>query len=111
MFEMPGLSDGGGGYAVLERMEGEVPGYLSYSADEGEVVCVFEGVGAAEEFYDRWKAQIPSTDWRVVKLGNEDLADVLKNFDLVVVNPNPVPGSQEYLYWRDDFLASLGGRG
>lgn len=103
---------GGAGYAVLERTEGEVPGYLSYSAEEGEeVVCVFAGLGAAEEFYDRWKAQIPGNDWRAVRLGRADLEDVLRNFDLVVVDPDPVPGSQEYLYLRDDFLASLGGGG
>lgn len=105
MSETPG---GSSGYAVLERIEDEVPGYLSYSAEEGEVVCLFEGTGEAEEFYERWQAQIPGGGWRAVRLGKEDLADVLKNFDLVVVNPNPVPGSQEYLYWRNDFLASLG---
>ncbi len=104
MFETPG---NGNGYAVLERLEGEVPGYLSYSADEGEVVCVFEGLGEAEEFYERWRAQIPGDGWRAVRLEKEELDDVLKNFDLVVVNPNPVPGSQEYLYRRDDFMASL----
>lgn len=104
-------TSGGGGYAVLERMEGEVPGYLSYSAQEGEVVCVFEGFGEAEDFYERWQAQIPGGGWRAVGIGKDDLVDVLKNFDLVVVNPNPVPGSQEYLYWRDDFLDSLGGGG
>jgi hypothetical protein len=98
----------GSGYAVLERMEGEVPGYLSYSADEGEVVCVFEGLGGAEDFYERWRAQIPGGGWRAVRLEREDLEDVLKNFDLVVVNPNPTPGSQEYMYRRDDFLSSLG---
>lgn len=102
---------GGAGYAVLERTEGEVPGYLSYSADEGEVVCVFEGLGEAENFYDRWQAQIPGNDWQAVRLEREDLGDVLRHFDLVVVNPDPVPGSQEYLYRRDDFLASLGGGG
>lgn len=109
MFEA--LRGGSDGYAVLERMEGEVPGYLSYSAEEGEVVCVFEGVGEAEDFYERWQAQIPGANWRAVTLEREDLEDVLKNFDLVVVNPNPVPGSQEYLYWREDFLSSLGGGG
>jgi hypothetical protein len=102
---------GGGGYAVLERMEGEVPGYLSYSTEEGEVVCVFESIGEAEDFYERWRDQIPDVGWRAVRLENEDLRDVLKNFDLVVVNPNPMPGSQEYMYRRDDFLASLGGAG
>lgn len=107
MFE----TDGGVGYAVLERTEGEVPGYLSYSAEEGEVVCVFEGLGEAENFYDRWQAQIPGNDWRAVRLDREDLGDVLRHFDLVAVNPDPVPGSQEYLYQRDDFLASLGGGG
>lgn len=108
MFETP---DGGDSYAVLERMEGEVPGYLSYSAEEGEVVCVFEGLGEAEEFYDRWRAQIPGGGWRAVRLERGDLEEVLGNFDLVVVNPNPVPGSQEYMYRRDDFIASLGGVG
>lgn len=106
---MAGAASGGGGYAVLERMEGDVPGYLSYSAEDGEVVCVFEGPDAAESFYERWQAQIPGDDWRAVGLGGEDLEDVLRHFDLVVVNPDPVPGSQEYLYWRDDFIASLGG--
>lgn len=102
-------ANGGVGYAVLERMEGEVPGYLSYSADEGEVVCVFKGLGEAEGFYERWQAQIPGDDWQAVRLGGQDLEDVLRHFDLVVVNPNPAPGSQEYLYWKEDFIASLGG--
>ena len=106
---MAEVANGGVEYAVLERMEGEVPGYLSYSADEGEVVCVFEGLGEAEGFYERWQAQIPGDDWRAVRLGGQDLEDVLRHFDLVVVNPNPAPGSQEYLYWKNDFIASLGG--
>lgn len=104
---MPGVGDNG--YAVLEKLEGEVPGYLSYSAEEGEVVCVFEGLAEAEGFYDRWQAQIPGGGWRAVRVGKEDLADILKNFDLVVVNPDPVPGSREYLYRRDEFLDSTRG--
>lgn len=107
---MSEAANGGGVYAVLERMEGEVAGYLSYSAEEGEVVCVFEGLGDAEAFYDRWQGQIPGNDWRAVRLERGELEEVVGHFDLVVVSPDPVPGSQEYMYWRDDFIASLGGR-
>lgn len=107
MFEMPSSDDKG--YALLERLEGNVPGYLSYSAEGGEVVCVFEGAEEAESFYERWQAQIPGGGWLAVRLEKEDFLEVLRNFDLVVVNLNPVPGSQEHLYWRDDFLDSLGG--
>jgi hypothetical protein len=38
-------------YELLGRMEGNIPGYLSYSAEEGEVVCVFESTTEAEQFY------------------------------------------------------------
>lgn len=106
MFEMLGSDDKG--YALLERLEGDVPGYLSYSTEEGEVVCVFNGMEEAESFYERWRAQIPGGGWLAVTLDKDGFLEVLRNFDLVAVNPNPMPGSQEYLYRRDDFLASLG---
>ena len=95
------------GYVLLGRMEGDVPGYLSYSADEGEVVCVFRGAAEAEEFYMHWRARIPGEGWGAVRLPTEDLVRVLENFDLVSVSPQPNPGVTEYLYAVEDFVRSL----
>ena len=103
-----GLEAGGGGeYVLLGRMEGEVPGYLSYGAQEGEVLCVFRGVAEAEAFYERWWRQIPGEGWRAERLDAGELRAVLKNFDLVSLDPDPVPGSTEYLHTVDDFTRSL----
>ena len=38
-------------YELLGRMEGNIPGYLSYSAEECVVACVFESTTEAEQFY------------------------------------------------------------
>jgi hypothetical protein len=97
-----------GGYALLGRMEGDVPGYLSYSVAEGEVLCVFEGRAEAEQFYDLWRSQIPGEGWGPVVLEPGELASVVEeNFDLVSVNPRPVPGTTEYLLPAEDFVRSL----
>jgi hypothetical protein len=95
------------GYVMLERMEGNIPGYLSYSAREGEVVCVFESVIEAEQFYMYWRARIPGEGWGAVRLEIEEMIEVLRNFDLVSVNPRPEPGATEYLYTVEDFVHTL----
>jgi hypothetical protein len=88
-------------------MEGNVPGYLSYSADEGEEVCVFGGAIEAEQFYMHWRARIPGEGWGAVRPETEELIKVLRNFDLVSVNPQPDPGATEYLYPVEDFVRAL----
>ena len=98
---------GDDGYVLLGRMEGNVPGYLSYGADEGEVVCVFNGAAEAEEFYMHWRARIPGEGWGAVRLSTEDLIGALENFDLVSVSPKPNPGATEYLYTVEDFVRTL----
>ena len=95
------------GYVLLGRMEGDVPGYLSYSTEEGEVVCVFESAIEAEQFYMRWRARIPGEGWGTVRPGTGELVKVLQNFDLVSVNPRPDPGATEYLYPVEDFVRTL----
>ena len=95
------------GHVLLERMEGNIPGYLSYSAREGEVVCVFESVIEAERFYMHWRARIPDEGWSAVRLETEELVKVLRNFDLVSLNPQPEPGATEYLYTVGDFIHTL----
>ena len=95
------------GYVLLGRMEGSVPGYLSYGAEEGEVLCVFESAEEAERFYVHWQARIPGAGWGAVRLENAELVAVLQNFDLVSVNPRPEPGTTEYLYTVEDFVRSL----
>ena len=97
----------GEGYVLLGRMEGGVPGYLSYSAGEGEVICLFESVLEAEQFYMHWRARIPGEGWGAVRLEIGELMKVLRNFDLVSVNPRPDPGSTEYLYTVEDFIREL----
>ena len=94
-------------YVLMERMEGSVPGYLSYSAREGEVVCVFESFVEAERFYGHWRSRIPGEGWGAVRLETKELVKVLRNFDLVSVNPRPEPGSTEYLYTVEDFVRTL----
>ena len=95
------------GYVLLGRMEGNVPGYLSYSAEEGEVVCVFGGTIEAERFYMHWRTRIPGEGWGAVRPETEELIKVLRNFDLVSVNPQPDPGATEYLYPVEDFVRVL----
>lgn len=97
----------GEGYVLLGRMEGGVPGYLSYSVEEGEVVCVFRSMEEAERFYIHWRARIPGEGWGAARLRVEDLAKVLRNFDLVSVSPQPDPGATEYLYTVEDFTRAL----
>jgi hypothetical protein len=97
----------GEGYVLLGRMEGNVPGYLSYGAQEGEVVCIFESVIEAEQFYMHWRARIPGEGWGAVRLETGALVNVLQNFDLVSVNPQPSPGTTEYLYTVEDFISTL----
>jgi hypothetical protein len=92
------------GYVLLGRMEGSVPGYLSYGAEEGEVVCVFESAIEAEQFYMHWRARIPGEGWGAVRPEVGELIKVLQNFDLVSVNPRPNPGATEYLYTVEDFV-------
>lgn len=94
-------------YVLLGRMEGDIPGYLSYEVEEGEVVCVFESVTEAKRFYGRWRARIPGRGWGAVLLETEELVEVLRNFDLVCVNPRPDPGTIEYLYTVEDFVRTL----
>lgn len=101
----------GEGYVLLERMEGNIPGYLSYGAEEGEVVCVFGSVAEAERFYEHWRARIPGEGWGAVRLGTGELVEVLRNFDLVAVDPKPNPGATEYLYTVEDFVRTLRGSG
>ncbi len=95
------------GYVLMGRMEGNIPGYLSYGIREGEVICVFESVVEAERFYMHWRARIPGEGWGAVRLETEELIKVLRNFDLVSVNPQPDPGSTEYLYTVEDFVDTL----
>ncbi|MDP8951978.1 MAG: hypothetical protein M3N18_07045 [Actinomycetota bacterium] len=95
------------GYVLLGRMEGNIPGYLSYGAKEGEVVCVFESTVEAEQFYVHWRARIPGGGWGAVRLEPGELIEVLRNFDLVSVNPRPEPGAAEYLYTVEDFVRML----
>lgn len=95
------------GYVLLGRLEGNVPGYLSYSAEEGEVICVFESAVEAEQFYMHWRARIPGEGWGTVRPGTEELINVLQNFDFVSVNPQPDPGATEYLYPVEDFVRAL----
>ena len=95
------------GYVLLGRMEGNVPGYLSYSAEEGEVVCVFGDTIEAERFYMHWRTRIPGEGWGAVRPETEELIKVLRNFDLVAVNPQPDPGATEYLYPVEDFVRVL----
>jgi len=95
------------GYVLLGRMEGNVPGYLSYGVEEGEVVCVFENVIEAEQFYMHWRARIPGEGWGAVRLETGELIKVLENFDLVSVNPQPNPGATEYLHAVEDFVRAL----
>ncbi len=104
MFDYPWEGEG---YVLLGRMEGSVPGYLSYSAQEGEVICLFESVLEAEQFYVRWRARIPGEGWGAVRLENGELLKVLRNFDLVSVNPQPDPGATEYLQLVEDFVREL----
>ena len=92
MFDYPREGEG---YVLLGRMEGGVPGYLSYSVRE------------AEQFYVRWRAGIPGKGWGAVRLEIGELIKVLLNFDLVSVNPRPDPDATEYLYTAEDFVRGL----
>jgi len=104
MFENPRAGEG---YVLLGRVEGNIPGYLSYGVEEGEVVCVFRSLEEAERFYMHWRARIPGEGWGAVELDDRDLVEVLGNFDLVSVSPQPEPGLTEYLYTVEDFLSTL----
>ena len=95
------------GYVLLGRMEGNIPGYLSYEANEGEVVCVFRSATEAERFYVRWRARIPGGGWGAVRLETGELIKVLQNFDLVSVGPQAEPGATEYLYTVEEFVRAL----
>lgn len=55
-----------------------IPGYLSYSAEEGEVVCVFESEIEAEQLYTYWRARISGEGWDTVRPGTEELIKVDK---------------------------------
>lgn len=105
-FEQPRADDVG--YAVLERMEGSVPGYLSYGIREGEVLCVFRSTAEAQEFYEHYGERIPGEGWRAVEPETEELVAVAKNFDLISVSPKTTPGATEYLLAAEDFARSLG---
>lgn len=95
------------GYVLLGRMEGDVPGYLSYGVEEGEVLCVFRGAVKADEFYEFWKERIPGEGWHSVQLDIEGLSEVVRKFDLVSVDPRPVPGATEYLLPSQEFVSTL----
>lgn len=95
------------GYVLLGRMEGDVPGYLSYGAEKGEVLCVFRGAVKADEFHEFWRGRIPGEGWRAVRLDIEGLAEVVGRFDLVSVDPRPAPGTTEYLLTSEEFVSSL----
>lgn len=92
---------------MLERMEGSVPGYLSYGVREGEVLCVFQGTSEAEGFYEQYRERIPGEGWRAVEPETEELAEVAKNFDLISIAPKTSPGATEYLLAAEDFVRSL----
>jgi hypothetical protein len=94
-------------YVLLGRMEGDIPGYLSYGAKGGEVVCIFGSITEAERFYMHWRARIPGGGWAARRLETEELIKVLQNFDLVSVNLQPDPGTTEYLYTVEDFVRTL----
>ncbi len=104
MFESPREGEG---YVLLGRMEGNIPGYLSYGVEEGEVVCVFRSLEEAERFYTHWRARIPGEGWSAVRLDDRELVKVLGNFNLVSVSPQPEPGLTEYLYTVEDFVSAL----
>ena len=93
------------GYVLLGRVEGNIPGYLSYSAEEGEVVCAFESVIEAERFYVHCRARIPGEGWDTVRPGTGELIKVLRNFD--PVNPQ----SDRALLDAGDGDQDAGGRG
>ena len=95
------------GYVLLGRMEGNIPGYLSYGVEEGEVVCVFRSPEEAERFYAHWRARIPGEGWGAVRLDERELVGVLANFDFLSVSPQPEPGQTEYLYTVEDFASTL----
>lgn len=107
MFDYLQGSQGDEEYVLLGRMEGDVPGYLSYGTDEGEVLCIFRGAAEAEAFYMHWRVRIPGEGWGAVQLSTEGLLGVLENFDLVSVSPEPSPGAAEYLYTVEDFARTL----
>src|SRR3569623_2010625 len=90
--------DGTEGYVQLGRMEGNVPGYLSYGAEEGEVVCVFESAIEAEQYYMHWRTRIPGEGWGAARVEAGELIKVLEYFDLVSVFPRPIAGGAEYLF-------------
>ncbi len=94
-------------YVLLGRMEGTIPGYLSYSAEEGEVVCVFRSVEEARQFYMHWRARIPGEGWGAAQLEEGELVKVLRNFDLVSISPRPDPGVTESLHTVEDFIRAL----
>ena len=71
------------GYVALGRMEGGVPGYLSYGVEEGEVVCLFESTIEAEQFYMHWRARIPGEGWGAMLLETDDLVKMLGNFEII----------------------------
>ncbi len=100
-----------GDHVLLGRMEGDVPGYLSYSGEEGAVLCVFRSMAEAEEFYGRWRLQIPGEGWGAVLPAPEDLVGVLSNFDLVSISPQPVPEATEYLLPVEDLVREIGDSG
>jgi len=61
----------------------------------------------AEKFYVYWRARIPGGGWGAVRLGIGELVKVLRNFDLVSLNPRRNPGATENLYAVEDFVSAL----
>ncbi|MGB3633312.1 MAG: hypothetical protein WA982_04680 [Rubrobacteraceae bacterium] len=100
-----------GDYVLIGRMEADVPGYLSYSVEEGEVLCIFHSMAEAEEFYERWRLQIPGEGWGAVMPGAKELIGILSNFDLVSISPEPIPGATEYLLPAEDLVQQIGNSG
>ena len=67
----------------------------------------FRSVTEAEQFYMRWRARIPGGGWGAVRLETQEMLEVLRNFDLVSVNPQPNPGATEHLHTVEDFVRTL----
>ena len=71
------------------------------------MICLFESVLEAEQFYIRCRARIPDEGWGAGRFEIGALMTVLPNLDLVSANPRPDPGATEYLYTAEDFVRGL----
>ena len=66
-----------GDHVLLGWMEADVPSYLSYNVEEGEILCVFRSMAEAGKFYGWWRLQIPGEGWGAVLPASEELEGVL----------------------------------